>query len=122
VHEFSIIQALIDQVEAELETAEQAGRVVSLDLTVGRLSGVHVDSLRFAFELLAPDTVVAGADLRVSQPQATVACLSCSCREETEEIVMRCPRCGAEQIRIEGGRELLLQSIELEESSPAASA
>jgi hydrogenase nickel incorporation protein HypA/HybF len=120
VHEFSIVQALIDQVQTELETAKQAGRVVTLDLVVGRLSGVHVDSLRFAFQLLAPDTIVAGAELRISQPAATIACQSCENRSEIDEIVMQCPVCGAEQVRIEGGRELMLQSIELEDSSGAS--
>jgi len=114
VHEMSIVQALIEQVEAEVEKSGQCGRVVGLDLVVGRLSGVHVDSIRFAFEILAPGSILEGSTLRVSEPAAHSDCRQCGARVQIEDLTMSCPRCGSGEIVIDGGRDLLLQSIELE--------
>ena len=112
----SIVQALIEQVEAEVEKSGQSGRVVGLDLVVGRLSGVHVDSIRFAYEVLAPGSILEGSTLRISEPAAYSDCRACGAREPIEELSMYCPRCGSGEIVIDGGRDLLLQSIELEQT------
>jgi hydrogenase nickel incorporation protein HypA/HybF len=115
VHELSIVQALLEQVQAEVEKSGHAGRVVSLHLVVGRLSGVHVDSIRFGFELLSPDSIAAGAALQIDEPRAHCHCHACHCEHDIEEIVSTCPACGGADIAIRGGQDLLLQSIELED-------
>ncbi len=116
MHEMSIVQALIEQVEAEVEKSGQSGRVVGLDLVIGRLSGVNADSIRFAYEVLAPGTVLEGATLRISEPTAYSDCRACGARQAIDELTMYCPRCGSGDIVIDGGRDLLLQSIELEQT------
>jgi hydrogenase nickel incorporation protein HypA/HybF len=109
----SIVQALIDQVTAEVEQSQHRGRVLAVDIVVGRMSGVHVDSIRFAFELLSPGTLVAGADLRIREPKAIVACRDCRARHDIEQIRVDCPDCGSGNVVIQGGQDLWLQSIEL---------
>jgi hydrogenase nickel incorporation protein HypA/HybF len=115
VHEMSIVQALLDQVQTEVEKSGQPGRVVSLHLVIGRLSGVHADSIRFGFELLSPGSIAAGATLCIEQPHARCHCAACGAEREIDEIVVCCPLCGAADITIHGGQELLLQSIDLED-------
>ena len=112
----SIVQALIEQVEAEVEKSGEKGRVMGLDLVIGRLSGVHADSIRFAYEVLSQDSILDGAELRISEPNACLACHACDHREPISDLEMHCPTCGSGDIVIEGGRDLVLQSIELEES------
>ena len=68
MHELAIAEALIEQVGTELDRAGQKGAVKRLELAVGRLSGVHCDSLRFAFELLSPGTPAEGAELSIREP------------------------------------------------------
>jgi len=114
MHELSIVEALIEQVTRELHRAEQTGRVVELNLAIGRLSGVHSGSLQFAFELLSPGSIVEGAQLNIKEPRAGCCCRDCGHTEPIEELVTQCPRCGSANIVIEGGRELTLDSIELE--------
>ncbi len=111
----SIVQALIEQVGVEVAESGHAGNVVALDLIIGRLSGVHVDSIRFAFEVLSPGTLVADAQLRIEQPRPELSCRDCNARHEIEEITVECDSCGSRNVTIEGGTELLLQSIEMEE-------
>jgi hydrogenase nickel incorporation protein HypA/HybF len=117
VHELSIVQALIDQVDEEVRRSGHTGRVVRLNLIIGRLSGVHADSIRFGFEMLSPDTLLAGARLEIDEPLPDCRCAACAAITPIEELIVACPRCGSDQITIDGGQELLLQSIELEEPS-----
>lgn len=116
MHEMSIVQALIEQVEIEIRESDEAGVVRGLDVVIGRLSGVHVDSIEFAFEVLSPGTIADGAELRISCPSAVIDCRECSNRQPMDGMSMHCPNCGSGDVTIEGGRELLLQSIELEQN------
>jgi hydrogenase nickel incorporation protein HypA/HybF len=115
MHELAIAEALIEQVRSELDKAGQVGAVKRLELAVGRLSGVHCDSLRFAFELLAPGTPAEGAELVIREPPAVARCRQCGTATEIVEMVIDCPRCGSPEIVIEEGRELMLESIEIED-------
>jgi hydrogenase nickel incorporation protein HypA/HybF len=115
VHEFSIVEALIDQVEKEVESAGLQGRVLRLELVVGRLSGVNIDSIRFAFEILSPTTQVEGAQLQIAEARPSCCCRHCEARVEVDELAVCCPQCGSEDVYVEGGRELVLQSIELDQ-------
>jgi hydrogenase nickel incorporation protein HypA/HybF len=115
MHELSIVEALIDQVAKELDRAGQQGRVARLELNVGRLSGVNCDSLRFAFNMLAAGTIVADAELVTHEPKPICHCHTCQVKSEIDDLVVRCPKCESCEITIEGGRELVLQSIEIVE-------
>ena len=115
MHELSIVEALIEQVEREVRRSGENGRVVRLDLSIGRLSGVCPDSLRFAYELLAPETPLAAAELCITEPPAVCSCGDCGARTELEDLAASCPACGSPNVTIEGGQELLLQTIELED-------
>ena len=115
MHELSIVETLISQVEKEVLQSRQQGRIVGLSLVIGRLSGVNADSIRFAFELISPDSSLAGAKLIIEEPRAVCRCEDCRTEAEIEEIVTSCPACGSQHITIVGGQDLMLQSIELEE-------
>jgi hydrogenase nickel incorporation protein HypA/HybF len=115
MHELSIVEALIDQVGRELERAGQQGRVLRLELRIGRLSGVNSDSIRFAFGLISPGTPLEGTDIAIEEPKAICNCYTCKARVEIDDLVVQCPLCASRDITIDGGRELLLQSIEIED-------
>jgi hydrogenase nickel incorporation protein HypA/HybF len=116
MHELSIVEALIDQVQQELDRAGQRGRVLRLDVSIGRLSGVNPDSIRFAFGLLTPGTVLDRAEMSIKEPKPVCRCRVCNAEVEIDDLVMQCPQCAADEITIEGGRDMMLQSIEIEES------
>lgn len=115
MHELSIAEALIEQVEREVRLAGSKGRVLKVELSIGQLSGVHHESLKFALDLLAPGTLVEKALVEIRRPRAICVCSQCEGRSEIDQWPLGCPKCGSDQITIEGGRELLLESIELED-------
>lgn len=89
--------------------------MLRLHLVIGRLSGVHADAIRFAFELLAPDSIARDAELKIDEPRAALWCAACDAEQEIEELQVNCPRCGSSDVQIRGGKDLVLQSIELED-------
>ena len=111
MHEVSIVESLIEQVEQEVARAEATGSVSRLKLTIGRLSGVHTDSIRFAFDLLSPGTIVESAELVIEEPSAMCVCDECGRRNEIEELVLECPACGATEIAIDGVAPALASAI-----------
>jgi hydrogenase nickel incorporation protein HypA/HybF len=115
MHELAIAEALIEQVQREVHRAGQKGRVMKVELSIGRLTGVHCDSLKFALELLAPGTLVEQAEIAMRQPKAQCACNDCGHRSEIDDLVVYCPHCHSGEIVIDGGRDLLLESIEVED-------
>ena len=115
MHELAIVEALIDQVQQELARADHQGRVLRVELSIGRLSGVCCDSIRFAFSLLSPGTCVENAEIEIEEPKAVCHCRTCHVRQEIDDLVFQCPQCGSDDIVIESGRELMLQSIDVEE-------
>lgn len=115
MHELAIVDALIEQVQQEVRQAGAQGRITRLDLIIGRLSGVCPDSIRFAFELLAPGTLVEKAVVHIEEPPALCHCLACGSKREIVDLGAICPVCSSPNVSIEGGQDLLLQSIELED-------
>lgn len=115
MHEVSIVESLIEQVEREVAQSGHQGRVLHLELIVGRLCGASADAIRFAFELLAPETFLKDAELTIHEPRAVCCCAACGGRSEIDELVSVCPQCGSSRITFEGGQDLLLESIDLED-------
>ncbi len=115
MHEVAIVQTLIEQVEDEVRNSGHDGRVLRLQLSIGRLSGVHADAIRFALELLAPGTVLEGADIDIDEPRASCRCRQCKRSTVLEELVYECPACQSHDFSVEGGQDMLLQTIELED-------
>ena len=111
MHEMSIVQALLERVEAEA-AAHAARSVVRVELALGALSGVEPELLRTAWELARPQTRCAAADLVVRAVAAEWRCASCA-RPLAAGERLRCPDCGA-PARLAAGDEILLERLELE--------
>ncbi len=111
MHEYSIVQALLSQVEAEA-ARHGADRVYSIELRIGELSGVEVDLLRTAFETVRSRSICAEAELGIEIVPATWSCPTC--RELfAAGARLQCPDCG-KPARLTSGDEIMLQRIEME--------
>jgi hydrogenase nickel incorporation protein HypA/HybF len=94
-----------------------ASRVVRIYLVVGDLAGVVGDSVQFYFDFVSRDTPAAGAELVFTRVAARLRCKACGTEYEGEAVsrpTWACPACGAIQPEAIGGREFLVESIEVE--------
>jgi hydrogenase nickel incorporation protein HypA/HybF len=110
------IAAEIVRIAVESIPEKMAGsRVVRVHLNVGKLAAVVPESLRFCFEIVAKETPAEGARLEIQELAVVAQCNGCDHQWEIESAVFSCPRCGSGAIDMLSGRELDIDSIELEE-------
>ncbi len=111
MHEYSIVSALLDRVEAEAR-ARGATAVQRIRVRIGGLSGVEPDLLATAFETFREKTICAGATLQIDRVETRWTCPSCSRAFEPGE-TLTCAACRV-PARLAGGDEIMLDQIEME--------
>jgi hydrogenase nickel incorporation protein HypA/HybF len=115
MHEMGLATEIV-RIVTESIPAEMAGsKVARVNLKVGKLAAVVPQSLRFCFEIVAKDTPVEGAQLEIQEIAVIARCHHCHLQWEIGEPVFICPQCQSGSIEMLSGRELDIDSIELEE-------
>jgi hydrogenase nickel incorporation protein HypA/HybF len=111
VHEYSLIQSLVERVEAEV-AARSASAVHRLRVRIGEQAGVDVDLFKTAYLTFRERTVCEHAALDVEMVPVEWACPACGRAIEAGR-VLRCPDCLA-PAQLIAGDEIVLERIELE--------
>ena len=113
MHELSITQSMLDLV---LEQAEKAGakEVGKINLVIGEMTGVVEQCVQFYFDFLSKGTPAEGAALSFKVIPTTARCQNCHENFELKEFDWTCPYCQGNNIEIVAGKELFVESIEVE--------
>jgi hydrogenase nickel incorporation protein HypA/HybF len=111
VHEYSIVQALLERVDHEAKT-RNASHVHRVRVSIGELSGVEVELLRTAFDTIRHRTTCEDATLDVRRVPAQWECRSCGA-PIARGAALRCGSCG-QPARLVCGDEIMLDQIEME--------
>ena len=115
MHELSIVSSIVDTVTESL-AAYPGARVLEVRLRVGALASVVVESLEFCWGIAAEGTAMEGSRLVVNVLPVVVHCAPCGIDSELEGVQsFRCPRCGEPCAEIRQGRELEIDSIEIDD-------
>jgi hydrogenase nickel incorporation protein HypA/HybF len=115
VHELSIVSSIVDSVTESL-TAYPGTRVKEVRLRVGALASVVEDSLQFCYGIATEDTPLAGSALIVKILPVTMHCDRCGKDVEIASLQsFRCPVCDKPLSDLRQGRELEIESIEIED-------
>jgi hydrogenase nickel incorporation protein HypA/HybF len=118
VHELSIAASIVESV-TEAASAHPGARVKDVRLRVGALASVVEDSLQFCWGLATENSPLAGATLVIDLLPVIVHCDRCGADAEIVGVQsFRCPKCGELAADLRQGRELEIESIELEEPDP----
>ncbi len=112
MHEYSLVQSLVERVEEE---ARRRGAIAvhRLSVRVGELSGVDPELFRTAYETFREGTVCAAAPLVLATVAARWSCPRCG-EAVPRGAALRCAACGVPARLDDGGDALTLDGIELE--------
>ncbi len=119
MHELSVCQAMMAQVEA-IAAREGAHAVAAIVIRIGPLSGVVPDLLQQAFTIARAGTLADGAELITEVQPIRVRCLECDAESEVEPNRLLCTACGSYRTQVTSGDELLLASVELDVADSTA--
>lgn len=114
MHEYSIVQALIDQCE-ELAVSNKATAVTKVVVKIGKYSGVEPHLLQIAFETFKDQTVCKDAQLVMTIQPLVVHCSDCQQESVLDQPHYICPVCQSLDIRVTDGEDMMLMSLEMEE-------
>ncbi len=114
MHEMSLA---VDIVDLAVQTAvrEKAQRISGVEIEVGNLAGVLVDSLEFCLGAAARDTLAEGAAFRIIPQQATGKCRDCGIGFDVVSFYQHCPDCSGINVEITGGQQLKVAAVTIEE-------
>jgi len=114
MHEMAIAENIITVIEEKLKDKDQKGEVKKINLKIGKLTCVEPEALRLSFEVISRETRLEKASLFIDSVPITGKCKDCRKNFCLEELDFACPFCGSFRIEIKTGRELFIESFEIE--------
>lgn len=113
MHELGIMTGVMSAVD---QSAQQAGAtsVLKVSLSVGEMTEAIEDALVFAFEALCEGTLCENAELEITMIKPRSQCLECGAEYEHDRFHMLCPECGGFATNLIAGREMQIDSIEVD--------
>ena len=112
MHELSIAH---DIVRTALDACDRGPeKLRALSVRVGQLSSVVIPSLEMCLSAVLEDRGLEGVDIRIRETPARAEC-ACGEEYEPDSLFSECPNCGGFEREITGGREVVLDSIEVDD-------
>lgn len=117
MHELSLAQALVEQVE-DLANRHGATGVYLVRVRIGPLAGVVAELLATAFPLAAAGTRAEQARLDLVMAPVRVRCQTCGAEGEAMPNNLVCGVCGDWHTNVVSGDEMILETVELDIPEP----
>ncbi|MBT1446014.1 hydrogenase maturation nickel metallochaperone HypA [Shewanella sp. JM162201] len=112
MHEFSIVQALIESCESHAQS-QQASAISRVKIRLGALSGVEPSLLATAFDTFKLEGMCREAVLEMEIEPLMLSCNECGFEGEANGLSVLCPCCHSPFTQVTGGEEMLLLQLEL---------
>ena len=113
MHELSLADSMVREIEEILEK-ENAKKVISVTVSMGKFSGVEKEPFEFAFPIVAEGTLLEGSLLIIEIVPGTVECDDCKAVTELEVPFAKCEKCDSRNVKFIKGRDFLIKSLEIE--------
>lgn len=110
MHELAIAQSIIELAEQQAR-AHQAIAIGELELEIGRLAGVELQTLEFALESAVKGSMLEHAIIVRHYIDGEGQCAECESVFPMSTLFSSCPACGSYFVKITKGRELRVKSI-----------
>ena len=112
MHELSICRSIANIVTRHAENR----KVRTVHVRVGQLRQIIPDTLVYCWSMVSEQTRLAGSTLQVESIPAAIRCTVCDHRETITAPVLRCGRCGGQEVSIVAGEEFLITSLDIAEA------
>jgi len=114
MHELSIAQSIL--AIAENAVPENSNAVVTaINIQIGELSSIEIESLEFAFSIIKADTIFQHAELSIHIIKGEAECSVCKTVFPAGSFGICCPQCKSYDVKILKGREMRVLNIVVDE-------
>ncbi|RLA68647.1 MAG: hydrogenase maturation nickel metallochaperone HypA [Epsilonproteobacteria bacterium] len=113
MHEYSIVQALLEQCE-NLAKENDAEKVVKVVTKIGKFSGVEPHLLEIAFETFKEKTICDGAEFVMNIQDLVLYCNACKKETLRSRAYYQCEHCNSTNVSVVDGDEMYLMTLEME--------
>ena len=113
MHEYSIVQALLNQCE-EIAHENKATKIVKVVTKIGAMSGVETHLLQTAFDTFKEGTLCDNAEFVINYQKIKLLCNECQMEFEVDEASYQCIQCDSLNVKVIDGEDMYLMSLELE--------
>ncbi len=110
MHELSIAMGIVDIANKEV-AKHHVSDIELIELEIGTLSGIEIESLNFAWPLAVNGTVLEHAKKKIDVIKGKARCLDCGCDFDLDNIFDPCPECKSYFKDIYHGKELRVKAI-----------
>ena len=121
MHEFSITSQIVEKVLEEANK-RNAKKVKEVHLSIGKLTFLGIEQVRFSYEVLIKNTIMEKSKLIIKEKEGIVRCEKCEYKgsipytnDSTSHLstpTFGCPNCG-ECTKIVEGKECILRNIRI---------
>lgn len=114
MHELGLTQSILD-IALEHAKGNGAAKILKVVVKAGDLMAIVDDSIQLYFKYLSRGTIAERSELIIERSPAVVSCRSCGEKSEIGMFeVFTCPECDGFLVELISGRELYVDSIEVE--------
>ena len=113
MHEYSVVQALLDQCE-EIAEQNDATMVSKVICKIGVMSGIEIQLLQVAFDTFKEGTICAQAEFIINVQKLKLECRACGYIYEEDEIRYFCQKCESLKVKVIDGEDMYLMSLEMQ--------
>ncbi|MCF6352067.1 MAG: hydrogenase maturation nickel metallochaperone HypA [Cyclobacteriaceae bacterium] len=112
MHELSIALGIVKIAENERQKAN-AQKIDRIELEIGALSGVELESLDFVWSMAVKDTALERAIYEVEYIKGKAECLECGQAYSIKNLFDNCPTCKGYFKNVVAGKELRVKALEV---------
>ncbi len=113
MHEYSVVQALLEQIEG-VAAENKATKVTKIITKIGVMSGIEAHLLEVAFNTFKEKTICDGAEFVMNIQPIVIQCQDCDEVSELEKIHYCCQKCKSINVEVIDGEDMFLMSLEME--------
>lgn len=114
MHELSIAMGMINEL-TRVAKENNAKKVLTVNLKIGKMSGIVTDSLKFVFDAIKLEyPVLSTTEILIEEVPLMYKCNDCNNAFETDTYFPSCLGCKSYNLKLLSGEELDIENLEVE--------